>query len=138
MCHLLRSTRRRILQNQNEWYHFSQLLAHKNQRHHFSQLLASQLLAQFQRSRQLTQVHLCLKQAREQLELLDLLKDLMIMNCQDMTGLCYQRRVLHLYPVYHIMELNLIPLSTIEVFVLVSFWTFHYALKKRKRRGVVY
>ena len=33
-------------------------------------------------SRQLTQVHLCLKQARDQLELLDFLNDLMIMNCQ--------------------------------------------------------
>ena len=47
-----------------------------------SLLLASQLLAQFRCSKQLTQVHLCLKQARDQLELLDFLNDLMIMNCQ--------------------------------------------------------
>ena len=62
----LRSTRRMVLQNQNQ-----------NQWHHFSQLLA-----QFQCSRQLT--HLRLKQAWDQLKLhvLDFLNDLVIMNCQ--------------------------------------------------------
>ena len=48
-----------------------------------SQPIASQPVAsQFRCSRQLTQVHLCLKQARDQLELLDFLNNLMIMNCQ--------------------------------------------------------
>ena len=66
----LRSTRRMVLQNQNQ-------NQNQNQWHHFSQLLA-----QFQCSRQLT--HLCLKQAWDQLKLhvLDFLNDLVIMNCQ--------------------------------------------------------
>ena len=53
-------------QNQNLWCHFNQLLA------------------QFQCSRLLTQVHLCFKQAQDQLELhvLDFLNNLMIMNRQ--------------------------------------------------------
>ena len=86
MCLLLRGTRRTVLQNQNQLYHFSQLLASQSLA---SLLLPSQLLAQFQCSRQLTQVHLCLEQARDQLELLDL----MIMNCQrhDWTLLLVER-----------------------------------------------
>ena len=90
MCLLLRGTRRTVLQNQNQLYHFSQLLASQSLA---SLLLPSQLLAQFQCSRQLTQVHLCLEQAREQLEQLDFPNDLMIMNCQrhDWTLLLVER-----------------------------------------------
>ena len=59
-----------VLQNQNQ---------NQNQLHHFNQLLA-----QFQCSRQLTQVQLCFKQAQDQLQLhvLDFLNNLKIMNCQ--------------------------------------------------------
>ena len=53
-----------------------------------------------------------------------------------MTGLGYWQGVLQLYPVYHVMELNLISLYSIQVFVLVSFWTFHYALKKKDKGGM--
>ena len=51
---------------------------------------------------------------KDRLELLDFLNDLMIINrVKGLIGLCHWWSVLQLYPVYHVMELNLISLSSI-------------------------